>query len=62
MEMDLKTTIEGLKHNLNLLKGKKIQLKYGDKVVLEKIDPTAEELISYLYEYGTKKGEKNVNS
>ena len=54
MELDLKITIESLKHNLNLLKGKKIQLKYDDKVVLEKVDPTAEELITCLYEYGAR--------
>ena len=58
MEWDIIATIDSLNHNLNILKGKKIQLKYGNKVVLEKIDPTAEELITCLYEYGAKKGKK----
>lgn len=41
--------MENLRKNLKILKGKKLQLIYNDKILLEKVDPTAEEIINALY-------------
>lgn len=41
--------IELLNKNLEILKGHKLQMKYNGKILLEKIDPTAEEILEALY-------------
>ena len=38
-----------LNKNLEILKGHKLQMKYKGKILLEKVDPTAEEIINALY-------------
>lgn len=46
--------IKFMNDKLKVLKGKKLQLCYDGKVILEKVDPTAEELIEALYSSGVK--------
>lgn len=41
--------IKLLNKNLKILKGHKLQMKYKGKILLEKVDPTAEEIIEALY-------------
>lgn len=41
--------IELLNKNLKILKGHKLQMKYNGKIILEKVDPTAEEILDALY-------------
>lgn len=41
--------MELLNKNLKILKGHKLQMKYNDKILLEKVDPTAEEILEALY-------------
>lgn len=41
--------MELLNKNLEILKGHKLQMKYNGKILLEKVDPTAEEILEALY-------------
>lgn len=43
---------ELLNKNLKILKGHKLQMKYNGKILLEKVDPTAEEIMLALYSGG----------
>lgn len=47
--MNLNDDIRYMNERLKVLKGHKIKLEYDGKVLLEKIDPTAEELLLALY-------------
>ena len=47
--------LETLREKLKVLKGRKLRLEYDGEVVLEKVDPTAEEIILALYSHGGKK-------
>ena len=47
--------LETLREQLKVLKGRKLRLEYDCEVVLEKVDPTAEEIMLALYIYGGKK-------
>ena len=46
--------LERIRENLKVLKGRKLRLEYDGKVVLEKVDPTAEEIMLALYNGGKK--------
>ena len=41
--------MELLNKNLKVLKGHKLEMKYNGKILLEKVDPTAEEILEALY-------------
>lgn len=41
--------MELLNKNLKILKGHKLQMEYNGKILLEKVDPTAEEILEALY-------------
>lgn len=41
--------IKLLNKNLKILKGNKLQMVYNGKILLEKVDPTAEEILEALY-------------
>lgn len=41
--------IELINKNLKILKGHKLKMEYNGKTLLEKVDPTAEEIINALY-------------
>ena len=47
--------LEALRENLKKLKGRKLRLEYDGEVVLEKVDPTAEEIMLALYSHRSKK-------
>lgn len=47
--MNLNDDIRYMNERLKVLKGHKIKLEYDGKVLLEKVDPTAEELLLALY-------------
>lgn len=47
--------LETLREKLKVLKGRKLRLEYDGEVVLEKVDPTAEEIMLALYTHGGKK-------
>jgi len=47
--MNLNDDISYINERLKVLKGHKIKLKYDGKVLLEKVDTTAEELLLALY-------------
>lgn len=47
--MNLNDKISYINERLKVLKGHKIKLEYDGKVLLEKVDPTAEELLLTLY-------------
>lgn len=44
--------LEILREKLKVFKGRKISLEYDGKVILEKVDPTAEEIMLALYREG----------
>ena len=46
--------LETLRENLKVLKGRKLRLEYNGEVVLEKVDPTAEEIMLVLYNHWGK--------
>lgn len=47
--MSVPDDITFINNRLKRLEGKKLQLSYDGKVILEKVNPTAEEIISALY-------------
>ena len=44
-----KNDMKLLNKNLEILKVHKLQMKYNGKILLEKVDPTAEEILEALY-------------
>ena len=56
--MNLNDDIRYINERLKVLKGHKIKLEYDDKVLLEKVDPTAEELLLSLYNITNYKEEE----
>lgn len=50
-----KNEIDIINKNLKILKGKKLKLSYDGVVILEKVNPTAEELFSALFNYVKEK-------
>lgn len=47
--MNLNDDISYINERLKVLKGHKIKLEYDGEILLEKVDPTAEELLLALY-------------
>lgn len=41
--------MELLNKNLKILKGHKLKMEYNGKTLLEKVDPSAEEILEALY-------------
>lgn len=59
--MNLNDDISYINERLKVLKGHKIKLEYDSKVLLEKVDPTAEELLLALYKTPNIKEEQCEN-
>lgn len=53
--MNTLESLEMLRDKLKVLEGHKIQIIYDNKVVLEKVNPTADEIILALYASGGDK-------
>ena len=48
----MKEEYEILKSDLKVLKGKRIKMEYNGRILLDKVDPSPEEIISALYSGG----------